>query len=237
VCCLRPLPPLPGEPSTPDPDALLLSFEEWKAQRATAAAAGILDAVKALASGAPVDRPAGAPDAASANATAPAPEDGAYADSSGELAPHFRVPLTDRFNFAALDCSARIHSSHKSARSATSILSAKRDRYMLSPCAAPDQHVVVELCDDVRIDTVQLANFEFFSGVFRDVEVRAAPTLARGQDAWTLVGAWRAKNIRGVQVNCFLMFLAFDYTDKVVCGRVSILHQVSADSSGTCESR
>jgi hypothetical protein len=118
--------------------------------------------------------------------------------------PHTRVPLTDRFNYASLDCSARVHTSHRSAKSPSSILSSKRDRYMLSPCNkknSKEKHfVVVELCDDIRIDTVQLANFEFFSGVFKEFTVRVAKTYPSNEDGWTVAGTYKAKNVRGVQV-------------------------------------
>lgn len=116
--------------------------------------------------------------------------------------PHFRVPLTDRFNYASLDCSARVHTAHGAAKSAANILSSQRDRYMLSPCGAKPQFVVVELCEDIRIDTVQLANFEFFSGVFREFTVSVAKTYAAADaEGWTVVGTYVGKNVRGVQVS------------------------------------
>ncbi len=50
---------------------------------------------------------------------------------------------------------------------------------------------VVELCDDIRIDTVQLANFEFFSGVFREFTVSVAKTYAAADaEGWTVVGTY-----------------------------------------------
>jgi hypothetical protein len=126
------------------------------------------------------------------------------------MLPHFRVPLTDRFNYASMECSARVHKAHKSAKSASSILSSKKDRYMLSPCATKtadgkeeNHFVVVELCEDIRIDTVQLANFEFFSGVFKEFTVSVAKTYTPDVPEWTTVGTYRARNIRGVQV-CIL---------------------------------
>lgn len=121
--------------------------------------------------------------------------------------PHFRISLTDRFNYASMECSARIHKAHKSAKSASSILSSKKDRYMLSPCTTKtadgkeEKHfVIVELCEDIRIDTVQLANFEFFSGAFKDFTVSVAKTYTPDVPEWTTVGTYRARNIRGVQV-------------------------------------
>ncbi|KAH9990304.1 UNC-like C-terminal-domain-containing protein [Russula vinacea] len=71
---------------------------------------------------------------------------------------------------------------------------------MLSPCGAWAQFVVVELCEDIRIDTVQLANFEFFSGVFREFTVSVAKTHAAADaEGWTVVGTYEGKNVRGVQ--------------------------------------
>ena len=111
------------------------------------------------------------------------------------------MPTKDRFNYASLDCSARVHAAHKSAQSASSVLSSKKDRYMLSPCAAPRQFVIVELCENIRIDTVQLANFEFFSGVFKEFSVSVAKAYLPDPAQWTFAGTYRAQNVRGVQVS------------------------------------
>ena len=121
-----------------------------------------------------------------------------------------RIPITDRFNYASLDCSARVHAAHKAAKSASAVLSSKKDRYMLSPCGEKQQFVVVELCDDIRIDTVQLANYEFFSGVFKDFTVSFAKTYGTNTDEWVLAGTYRAKNVRGVQVRCAAFEVCLD---------------------------
>jgi hypothetical protein len=96
-----------------------------------------------------------------------------FSEGQDNSSPCFRVPLTERFNYACLDCSPHIHTPHRSAKSSSSTLSFK-GRSMLSPCASSKQEqqfVVVELCEGIRIDTVQLANFEFFSGVVKDFTV------------------------------------------------------------------
>lgn len=88
---------------------------------------------------------------------------------------------------------------------------------MLSPCNPPNkeqQFVVVELCEDIRIDTVQLANFEFFSGVFKDFRVSVAKTYTTDAEGWATAGTYKAQNIRGVQVcglngSAFLLDLTF----------------------------
>lgn len=195
ICCLTPLPP-----TEPVQDDVLLSFEEWKEKR-FAMQTLVQDKAKEkegtsgerAVDGAEVTTPA-----AEVPSSSTAPQD----------APHFRVPITDRFNYAGLDCSARVHTSHRSSKSPESILSSKRDRYMLSPCRPPkgeQQFIVVELCEDIRIDTVQLANFEFFSGVFKDFTVSVSKTYTTDPDGWTFASTHTAKNIRVVQVR-FLHF-------------------------------
>ncbi|KAH8114813.1 UNC-like C-terminal-domain-containing protein [Phellopilus nigrolimitatus] len=196
ICCLTPLPPS-------EPAGEILSFEDWKAkqlQQQQAEGAKLKDAAAATKA---KQQPAPAAQEQQQQQLDPAeaPPD---PPPPSEAPPHFRVPLTDRFNYASLDCSARVHHAHRSARAPAAILSEKKDRYMLSPCAAgagagEPRFVVVELCEDVRIDTVQLANFEFFSGVFRDFSVSVARTYETDPAAWTPAGTYRAKNVRGIQ--------------------------------------
>jgi hypothetical protein len=224
ICCLKPLTPL--EPVDDDP---FLSFEDWKAKRFSESgsnnqksngppnistptrgpAEGGTEAAAAHTSISFDSAPGHAPDAMDAT-----PSEGSVGGSTTPIpppppppppvsaSPHFRVPLTDRFNYASLDCSARVHTAHGAAKSAANILSSPRDRYMLSPCGAKPQFVVVELCEDIRIDTVQLANFEFFSGVFKEFTVSVAKTYAAADaEGWTVVGTYVGKNVRGVQVS------------------------------------
>jgi len=217
VCCLTPLSPL-----DPVEEEVLLSFEQWKEkqraeQRKSAAdnrwsKTSTTSRPPKLRHGQHTPQPTVSSSetlAATVNQSDEQPE-----HPKEDLMPlppaHFRVPLTDRFNYASLDCSARVHTSHRSAKSASSILSHKRDKYMLSPCntGAEKQFVVVELCEDIRIDTVQLANYEFFSGVFRDFTVSVAKQYTMNDDDWIVAGNYTAKNVRGVQVSSSLSLLA-----------------------------
>ena len=114
--------------------------------------------------------------------------------------------LKHRWNFASLDCAAVIHRANPSAKFASSILSEKKDRYMLSPCPgasdgdAQGQFVIVELCDEIKIDTLVLANFEFFSRMFKRFQVRASKNLMDDVNNWYDLGTFRARNLRGLQV-------------------------------------
>ncbi|KAI0060437.1 hypothetical protein BV25DRAFT_1917784 [Artomyces pyxidatus] len=190
ICCLKPLPVDSVD------DDLFLSFEDWKSRRSAESSQkdppGPPPAnASSIASGGELS-----PDVPSSDTNTATTQDVAEGQSSESVSPHFRVPLTDRFNYASLDCSARVHTAHRSAKSTSNILSSKRDRYMLSPCASEKQFIIVELCEDIRIDTVQLANYEFFSGVFKEFTVSVAKTYTEG---WTVAGTYMAKNVRGVQ--------------------------------------
>ncbi|KAE9401729.1 hypothetical protein BT96DRAFT_596312 [Gymnopus androsaceus JB14] len=199
VCCLTPLPPV-----EPVEDEILLSFEEWKEKQAALHASTKANGKEKHLPNRTSPHLAPARETASPIAekvlstTLTEVDISPDSDNGENLSPHFQVPLTDRFNYASMDCSARVHLAHRSAKSPASILSSKRDRYMLSPCSSPkeNQFVVVELCEDIRIDTVQLANFEFFSGVFKDFSVSVAKTY---KEDWVDAGTYRAKNVRGVQ--------------------------------------
>jgi Sad1 / UNC-like C-terminal len=228
ICCLNPLTAL-----EPVDDDLFLSFEDWKAKRSSESNNNNNNNLNSPpnVSATPTRNPA---DGAAEVHVSPAADVHVHVSDTPDTAaptvqsvegaaaaiaavdtpttpasPHFRVPLTDRFNYASLDCSAHVHTAHPEAKSASNILSSKRDRYMLSPCAAATpQFVVVELCEDIRIDTVQLANFEFFSGVFKEFTVSVAKTYAATEaEGWTVVGTYVGKNVRGVQVSSFFLYL------------------------------
>ncbi|KAK1221154.1 hypothetical protein PQX77_016053 [Marasmius sp. AFHP31] len=228
ICCLRPL-----EPLELADEEILLSFDDWKKKQKirekegqgqvqggnsnTSSSPGGSQSYTTTSVGQAANQSGNGDRNRNSNDSTHQSPDNSQNDSTPDstiqvpvtevqvekLSPHFRVPLTDRFNYASLDCSARVHTSHRSAKSPSSILSSKRDRYMLSPCvnSKESQFVVVELCDDIRIDTVQLANFEFFSGVFKDFSVSVAKTYiaGTGKEGWVPAGTYTGKNIRGVQ--------------------------------------
>ncbi|KND03647.1 uncharacterized protein SPPG_01119 [Spizellomyces punctatus DAOM BR117] len=104
----------------------------------------------------------------------------------------------ERFNYASFDCGALILANNRGASSVTSILHNNKDAYMLNKCSAK-RFVVVELCEDILVDTVMLANFEFFSSMFKDFQIYASDRYPPKDNEWTLLGQFRAKNIRDFQ--------------------------------------
>ncbi|KAJ3172315.1 hypothetical protein HDU87_007910 [Geranomyces variabilis] len=156
-----------------------------------------------------------APSAAS-TVTIPSASDASHQDSgitpasetaSSTLAKPYQLqnPLSvspkkfkERFNFASFDCGALILAHNPEANSATSILHNSKDAYMLNKCEAK-RFVTVELCDEILVDTIMLANFEFFSSMFKDFQVHVSNRYPPKDNRWTLLGDFRAKNVRDFQ--------------------------------------
>ncbi|ORY88352.1 UNC-like C-terminal-domain-containing protein [Leucosporidium creatinivorum] len=108
--------------------------------------------------------------------------------------------LKDRPNYAAFVCAAMVHRSSRQSKGASSILVEKKDRYMLTPCSAEPKFVEVELCDEIQIDTIVLANFELFSSMFKHFEVTCSVDYPGRPETWHNLGQFRARNARGIQV-------------------------------------
>ena len=112
-----------------------------------------------------------------------------------------------RYDYASLDCSARIQSSSPQTQHASSLLHKSRDRYMLTPCKADQHWVAVELCDEIRIEAIEIAIWEFFSGIVREVRISVGGEPENDDSSseqsmeWEEVGVFFANNVRGVQVS------------------------------------
>ncbi|KAJ1884830.1 hypothetical protein LPJ81_007015, partial [Coemansia sp. IMI 209127] len=115
---------------------------------------------------------------------------------------HQRDPksLKGRFNFASADCAAVVLKANKEAKGLTAILNPKKDQYMLNECSVDGKFVIVELCDDILIDTLVLGNYEFFSSTFKDMMVYVSDRYPPKNSTWTLLGHFQARNNRDAQV-------------------------------------
>ncbi|KAK9720806.1 hypothetical protein K7432_003870 [Basidiobolus ranarum] len=106
----------------------------------------------------------------------------------------------ERFNYASFDCAAAVLKSNSEAKGATAILNESKDQYMWNECTA-ERHVIVELCDDILIDTVALSNYEFFSSIFKDLRISVSNRYPpKDNSGWKILGEFQARNIRDVQV-------------------------------------
>ncbi|KAK0544701.1 hypothetical protein OC845_005454 [Tilletia horrida] len=164
------------------------------------------------------ESPASTQASASSSATASAPITNSK-PAEGNPAP-LLAQLKHRWNFASADCAAVVHRTSPGTKFASSILNEKKDRYMRSPCTrsrnSQDDHgqfVILELCDDIMIDTVVLGNYEFFSSQFKRFRLRAAAKLHAREEEWYDFGTFRARNSRGEQV--FVVNSRYDEGESV----------------------
>ena len=116
----------------------------------------------------------------------------------------------ERFNFASFDCGALFLASNPGSREGSAIIQNTKDRYMLNKCSAPNKWFEIEFCEEILVESIQLANYELFSSTFKDLKVfvnnKYPPST---KDPWLLLGKFTAKNVRGKQVKIYLHFEFF----------------------------
>ncbi|KAF9438823.1 hypothetical protein BGZ76_004134 [Entomortierella beljakovae] len=105
----------------------------------------------------------------------------------------------DRFNHASVTCAASVVKASKDATSITAILNEGKDHYMLNKCSTKEKFFVVELCEEILVDSFVLGNYEFFSSTFKDFAVSVNRYPPR-DDGWSILGHFQARNTRDAQV-------------------------------------
>ncbi|KAG8532158.1 uncharacterized protein KY384_003798 [Bacidia gigantensis] len=105
----------------------------------------------------------------------------------------------ERTNYASYDCAATTLKTNPECKSPSAILVENKDSYMLNICTAKNKFFIVELCNDILIDTIVLANFEFFSSMFRTFRVSVSDNYPVKLDKWKELGTYDAQNSRNIQ--------------------------------------
>ncbi|MCJ1295958.1 hypothetical protein MMC34_007523 [Xylographa carneopallida] len=105
----------------------------------------------------------------------------------------------ERFNYASFDCAATVLKTNPECKGSTSVLVENKDSYMLNLCSAKNKYFIVELCNDILIDTVVLGSFEFFSSTFRMFRVSVSDRYPVKMEKWRELGTFEARNSRDVQ--------------------------------------
>ncbi|KAH6844471.1 UNC-like C-terminal-domain-containing protein [Alternaria rosae] len=135
----------------------------------------------------------------SADASKAAGGEGKVAPSSWALSKDAGKTCKERFNYASFDCAATVLKTNKQAKSSSSILVENKDSYMLNICSADNKFLIVELCDDILVDTIVLANYEFFSSMFRHFRVSVSDRYPVKMEKWRTLGTFEARNSRDIQ--------------------------------------
>ncbi|KAL5629392.1 hypothetical protein BROUX41_001999 [Berkeleyomyces rouxiae] len=105
----------------------------------------------------------------------------------------------ERFSYASFDSGATVLKTTSGAKNAKAILRENKDSYMLLECATKNKFVIIELSDDILVDTVVIANFEFFSSMVRLFRVSASDRFPVKPDKWVDLGTFEARNSRDIQ--------------------------------------
>ncbi|RFU74172.1 sad1 unc domain-containing [Trichoderma arundinaceum] len=105
----------------------------------------------------------------------------------------------ERFSYSSFDAGATILKAGPQAKNAKAILVENKDSYMLLECAAQNKYVIVELSDDILIDTIVIANFEFFSSMVRHFRVSVSDRYPVKMEKWREIGIFEAANSRDIQ--------------------------------------
>ncbi|KAH6849719.1 UNC-like C-terminal-domain-containing protein [Chaetomium sp. MPI-CAGE-AT-0009] len=105
----------------------------------------------------------------------------------------------ERFSYASFDAGATVLKTSARAQNAKAILVENKDSYMLLECRAKNKFVIVELSDDILVDTIVLANFEFFSSMIRTFRVSVSDRYPVKLDKWVDLGTFEARNSRDIQ--------------------------------------
>lgn len=119
--------------------------------------------------------------------------------AAGERSKDAGTTCKERFNYASFDCAATVLKTNPQAQGSSSVLIENKDSYMLNECRADNKFLILEMCDDILVDTVVLANYEFFSSIFHTFRVSVADRYPAKPDQWKELGIYEARNTREIQ--------------------------------------
>lgn len=95
-------------------------------------------------------------------------------------------------NYAGYECGAKIFSSSDGIKNPNDLIKKNHDEYMLTECR-DNLWIVIELCDNVRIQRIELDNSELYSGGPKDFTISVTDKYSKNQKDWNLVGTFQAK--------------------------------------------
>ncbi|KAI1808490.1 UNC-like C-terminal-domain-containing protein [Daldinia bambusicola] len=105
----------------------------------------------------------------------------------------------ERLSYASFDAGATVKKASPGAKNPKAILVENKDSYMLLECAMQNKFVIIELSDDILVDTVVIANFEFFSSMIRHFRVSVSDRYPVKLEKWKVLGTFEARNSRDIQ--------------------------------------
>ena len=102
----------------------------------------------------------------------------------------------NRLNTASQTCGAKVLAANTEAQNPASVLTENRDQYLINPCKAK-KWFVIELCEPVKVQSIEIANFEMFSSTPEKFVVQICDRYPTKE--WTALGTFHARDQRAVQ--------------------------------------
>lgn len=105
-------------------------------------------------------------------------------------------------NYASSTCGSRIVFASPGSQKPSSVLDGggKDSSYMLQSCSDGRNYLVIELCDSIIIDKIEITNTESFSGNFKSISIFASNTLIELNSLeWSYVSKIKAVDIHQQQ--------------------------------------
>src|SRR5690606_8206522 len=96
------------------------------------------------------------------------------------------------YNYASNTCNAKVLKTDPYSKRSKAILDDLEDHYMKTNCKHAEKYVIIKLCEEINIQLISLANFEFFSSSIKDFEVYGSNELK--PTSWSLLGSFTALN-------------------------------------------
>ncbi|CAO1426865.1 unnamed protein product [Diamesa serratosioi] len=99
-------------------------------------------------------------------------------------------------NYANPDCGAKVLKSNPEAQSVNSVLSSHKDEYLLNSCNNKIWFIV-ELCEAIQLERIEVANFELFSSSLKELNMSISNRYPTRD--WSNVGQFATTNQRDIQ--------------------------------------
>lgn len=110
---------------------------------------------------------------------------------------HRLEPDGTEYNYASASKGAKVVAHNKEAKGASNILGKDHDRYLRNPCSVGGKFVVIELAEEILVDSVKIANFEHYSSNFKEFELSGS--LSYPTETWYHLGSFVASNVKLAQ--------------------------------------
>lgn len=108
-------------------------------------------------------------------------------------------PEIAKRNYASKECGAKVLLTNEEAEHKNAVLNDKeRDEYMRNPCEkAQNKFLIIELCETIQPNFLEIANFELFSSGPREVRLSISERYPAVE--WTQIGQFTAVDSRELQ--------------------------------------